>query len=184
MRNHFEYINSNSYMTMILKVFYAAGGELTGRSRLTKILYFLEVMGLGNDVYFEWKYYGPYSEDYTNHLNAISLFLLDDLYKEKIVTAPWGGKYSVFESKVRMPINSNFLSVVDLLRDVDIFVLELLSVVIFLANSSHESDNKDPWGEAARRKTSIYDKENHAKAMKLYKQLLTIESPKDLPVLT
>ena len=39
-----------------------AGGQIVGRTRLQKIAYLLEATGLGSGFEFEYRHYGPYSE--------------------------------------------------------------------------------------------------------------------------
>ena len=47
---------------LIVAIVRDAGGEVTGRTRLQKIAYLLEVVGFGNGFQFSYKHYGPYSE--------------------------------------------------------------------------------------------------------------------------
>ena len=40
-----------------------AGGKVVGRTRLQKLGYLLELSGLGDGFSFEYRHYGPYSEE-------------------------------------------------------------------------------------------------------------------------
>src|SRR5690349_2175915 len=70
-----------------------AGGRIVGRTRLQKITYLLEVAGLGEGFSFEYRHYGPYSEDLAS---AARLAAILDYISEDEQPASWGGRYSIY----------------------------------------------------------------------------------------
>lgn len=51
-----------------------AGGELVGRTRLQKIAYLLQLAGYGDEFQFEYKHYGPFSEDLARGIEIAAAF--------------------------------------------------------------------------------------------------------------
>lgn len=52
----------------------AAGGEIVGKVRVQKMVYLLEQMGVGSGYSFEYRYYGPYSEDLADQIVEDAIF--------------------------------------------------------------------------------------------------------------
>lgn len=154
-----------------------AGGKLVGRTRFQKLGYVLKSAGLGSDFDFEYRLYGPYSEELnTSADNARSLGLL----REEMKTANWGGKYSVFQStmKPEREVPKARKELAQIARDADPIELELAATALFLY---HNKFKHDPWGETARRKPEKADKLPNAKL--LYEKLRRVNTPKTLPAL-
>lgn len=72
----------------VTEIIRAAGGEIVGRTRLQKVAYLLELAGLGHGFSFEYRHYGPYSEDLA--LASRNADLLGFLEEEERPTS-WGG---------------------------------------------------------------------------------------------
>src|SRR5215471_18495342 len=73
----------------------AAGGRVTGRTRLQKSTYFLEAARVGYGFDFSYHYYGPYSEDLAEAANyAKALDLIDVRWD----TSQTGLPYAVYVS--------------------------------------------------------------------------------------
>ena len=65
-----------------------AGGQVVGKTRLQKMAYLLEMTGLGVGFPFEYRHYGPYSEELADGIASASFW---DLISEEEHTANWGG---------------------------------------------------------------------------------------------
>jgi uncharacterized protein YwgA len=70
-----------------------SGGRIVGRTRLQKIAYLMELAGLGGGFQFEYRHYGPYSEDLAEAIEVAEAF---HLVTEEERRADWGGKYSIY----------------------------------------------------------------------------------------
>jgi uncharacterized protein YwgA len=81
-----------------------AGGQIVGRTRLQKIAYILEVVGLGAGFPFRYKHYGPYSEQLADAAQTARIL---GMLNEQETHAAWGGVYSIYHSllppEVRVP---------------------------------------------------------------------------------
>ena len=52
----------------------AAGGEIVGKVRLQKIVYLLDQLGLNSGFSYEYRHYGPYSEDLADEVEGDRIF--------------------------------------------------------------------------------------------------------------
>src|SRR5580704_14775506 len=78
-----------------------AGGELVGRARLQKVTYLAQLAGFGDDFDFEYRHYGPFSEDLARGMDIATLL---GAVKEIERQADWGGRYSIYSvSKAGTP---------------------------------------------------------------------------------
>jgi uncharacterized protein YwgA len=129
------------------KIISDAGGHIVGRTKLQKIAYLLEAMGLGEGFNFEYKHYGPYSENLSSALRYGDML---GTITEEIKTAAWGGHYSIFTSTLpsSTPNNSARKKVVDLGNSADPVELELAATAVLLSFEGY----KDPWKETEQRK--------------------------------
>ena len=127
-----------------------AGGKLTGRTRLQKIAYLLEMAGLRVGFDFEYRHYGPYSDQLADALsNAAAASLINEEEKP----ANWGGTYSVFTfTGASVPAGPAASSVrqdfITKAASADPIALELAATAVFLAKEGE----RDPWRETERRK--------------------------------
>ncbi|HEY5959864.1 MAG TPA: hypothetical protein VIV60_25090 [Polyangiaceae bacterium] len=151
----------------------AAGGTLVGRTRLQKLAYLLELAGLGEGFYFEYRHYGPFSED-------LALATRDATYagliQEKEEPTSWGGFYSVYSTS---PVEQNEVrrAFAQLAKESSAVVLELAATAAFLA----EEGANDPWQETARRKPDKAADGRLERAKVLYLEFTKIRAPKELP---
>jgi uncharacterized protein YwgA len=153
-----------------------AGGEIIGRTRLQKIAYLLELAGVGEGFVFEYRHYGPYSEDLSMATQIGKLF--DELNEEER-QASWGGKYSIFTSN-RGPDDVSTDERKNLARaaaSADAVELELAATAAFLSSEGENS----PWQETARRKSDKISGGRLERAKLLYANLQQIETPTRLP---
>lgn len=124
-----------------------AGGELVGRTRLQKVAYLTQLAGFPNGLRFEYRHYGPFSEDLAQGMEIASAF--GDVQEEE-KRADWGGWYSVYRTPGRQePEDSERANFVRRAARIDAVELELLATAAFLAEEEHVPD---PWAETARRK--------------------------------
>jgi uncharacterized protein YwgA len=65
-----------------------AGGQIVGRTRLQKVAYLTQLAGLGGDFAFEYRHYGPFSEDLASGMEIASGL---GLVREEENRAVWGG---------------------------------------------------------------------------------------------
>ena len=153
-----------------------AGGRLVGRTRLQKLTYFLELAGLGEGFVFEYRHYGPYSEELANAARGADFLGYLD---EADMPTNWGGFYSVYTTENKSPSTSDVarLSIAQVGAKADPVELELAATAAFLAVEG----SFDPWGETARRKPEKAEGSRLANARALYKSLRAIKTPKKLP---
>jgi hypothetical protein len=143
-----------------------AGGRIVGRTRLQKIGYLLELSGLGAGFSFEYRHYGPYSEELAVAArNSKLLGLLD----EEERPTDWGGFYSVFTVNEAPAVRGVRPELIGIAADADPIELELAATAAFLSLEGAD----DPWGETAKRKPE--------KAKRLYRRLQKIKTPTRLP---
>ena len=153
-----------------------AGGEVVGKTRLQKMAYLLEITGLGAGFQFEYRHYGPYSEELADGIASAQFW---DMASEDERVANWGGTYSVFKvtssdkSKNADPARKRLLEIAGSANPVS---LELAATAAFLA---HE-DWEDPWEETAHRKPEKAER-YLGDAKSLYEKLRAIPTPDPLP---
>jgi hypothetical protein len=129
------------------KIIGDAGGAVVGRTKLQKIAYFLEALGLGDGFDFEYKHYGPYSERLSTALRYGDM--LGKIHEE-VRTANWGGHYSVFTTQIAASgsVNDARRQAVNLGNSADPVELELAATAVLLASEGYS----DPWVETEQRK--------------------------------
>ncbi len=157
-----------------------AGGRIVGRTRLQKIFYMLEVAGYGSGFRFDYKHYGPYSEDLTS---AVQMSILMGTLEEKKEASQSGHRYSVFTSSENLgfevtPAKETMLSI---MREASSIELELAATAVLL---SRDGFAEDPWGETARRKPEKAERGRLEKAKVLLKKISSIETPDPIPALS
>jgi len=87
---------------IVSAVIAAAGGEVTGRVRLQKIVYLLDQLGLKSGFEYEYYHYGPYSSDLTAATEDAKAF---DLVEEQIdYRRSDGAQFSKFSFTGAQPI--------------------------------------------------------------------------------
>jgi hypothetical protein len=153
-----------------------AGGKIVGRTRLQKTGYLLELAGLGEGFSFEYRHYGPYSEELAaaaRDANALGLI------SEEEHRTGWGGFYSVFTTTLAGPAKDVHPSRTTLVREAgsaSAIELELAATAAFLADEG----SRDPWGDTARFKPDKAHGEGLKNAKALYSRLQQIDTPRRL----
>lgn len=153
-----------------------AGGHIVGRTRLQKIAYLLELAGLGEGFKFEYKHYGPYSDELANATRMARAF---GLIEETEQPTDWGGFYSTFRATEAAgdraeDIRAEFAEEAARIGAIE---LELLATAAYLYQEGYE----DPWGETAKRKPEKAEGGRLERARTAYKRLLELETRNDLP---
>ena len=143
-----------------------AGGNIVGRTRLQKIAYILEAVGLGAGFPFRYKHYGPYSEQLAD---AVQTARIVGMLREQETPATWGGLYSTYHSLLPQDFHAPDArrQLAQELVNVDAVELELAATALFLAFERFQ----DPWGETARRKPDKADGGRLQRAHQLYQGL-------------
>lgn len=156
-----------------------AGGEIVGRTRLQKIAFLLEAAGVGSGFTFQYKHYGPYSEDLATAVStANALTLITEIQQR----AAWGGMYSIYSctQALEQTTEVSRRTIAEEGARADAIELELAATALFLASQGE----RDPWGETARRKPDKAALHRIANARELYNRLrAAAAAPARLPEL-
>jgi len=161
-----------------------AGGELVGRTRLQKIGYLLELAGLGAGFDFEYRHYGPYSEDLATGIGIAAAF---GTVEEVERRADWGGVYSIFSTSRRTSPASPRTEFIRHAKAIDAIELELAATAAYLyaAEGVGKTNALDPWEETRRRKPQKAANGRIEKAEQAYKNLKdAVDTPIALPNLS
>jgi uncharacterized protein YwgA len=153
-----------------------AGGRIVGRTKLQKICYMLEVMEFGAGFDFDYRHYGPYSEELSSAIRYAELF---DLIDEETRTADWGGSYSIFKSQVVSELDADAprRRTVVLGNNSDPIELELAATAVLLARDGFS----DPWKETKSRKPDKAAEGRLGRAKALLQQFRTLDVNSKLP---
>lgn len=154
----------------------AAGGTVVGRTKMQKIAYLLTAAGFEEAFSFEYKHYGPYSEDLSTALEFAGL--LNQLQEVQNVAA-WGGKYSVYSTPITNEENDPRTELARAAKNADAIQLELAATALYL----FKSGVANPWAETERRKPEKTQDGRLTAAKALYNQLRAIVTPSPLPAL-
>lgn len=155
-----------------------AGGQLVGRTRLQKVAYLMQLAGFGNELDFEYRHYGPFSEELARGVEIATAF--GDLSEDER-QATWGGKYSVFSLKERAePTSAPRAAFAQAAKQINAVELELAATAAFLFVAEGKTD---PWEETRRRKPQKAKDGRLEGAMKAYIALRRLETPRVLPEL-
>ncbi len=88
---------------IVAAVVSAAGGQLTGRVRLQKVMYLLDQLGLKSGFDYEYHHYGPYSADVTSATEDAKAFKL--VHEDVGYRASDGARYSIFRTDVPQDVD-------------------------------------------------------------------------------
>jgi uncharacterized protein len=159
------------------EIVHDAGGRIVGRTRFQKLAYLLELAGFGGGFQFEYRHYGPYSQELAD---AVRLARAFDLIEESEHPTNWGGWYSVFQTKgTFQPRQDRDRSVfAERAAAIDAVELELAATAAYLASVEGSTD---PWRETAERKPEKAADGRLENAKQAYHDLLKLKTPKPLP---
>lgn len=156
-----------------------AGGTLVGRTRLQKVAYLMHLAGFSDDFDFEYRHYGPFSEDLARGMDIAAAF---GQVEEKERLAAWGGRYSVFSLKEPITISSDSqrAEFVQKAKGVNAVELELAATAAFLFAAEKLAA---PWEETKRRKPEKAGGGRLERAMAAYEELRCMSTPRAMPAL-
>lgn len=160
----------------VVQIVSDSGGRVVGRTKLQKIAYLLEATGLGEGFSFEYRHYGPYSEELSSA--ARSARLLGVLREDEHATT-WGGFYSIYSVSSGTGGETTRTQLATIAADADAIELELAATAAFLASEG----NTDPWGETSKRKPEKASPTRLDGAKSLYRRLQQVSTPKPLPAI-
>lgn len=154
-----------------------AGGRIVGRTRMQKIAFLFELTGLGEGFIFEYKHYGPYSEELSDAVRSAATFNLVEVQEHE---TSWGGWYSTYSAigEKHIPLSPERAELAAEASKIDAITLELAATAAYL---SAAEGYEDPWAETERRKP---EKARHGRlenAKAAYKSFLKIKTPNPLP---
>ena len=156
-----------------------AGGRLVGRTRLQKIAYLMQLSGFSREFPFEYRHYGPYSEELAEAMEiAVGLEIVDEK-EQKSASGAW---YSIYRTNAAEKTNDRTRFVAAAAK-IGAIELELAATAAFLyAEEGYGKGSKaDPWVITAQRKRSKATKARLRRAKEAYTELLRIDTPKKLP---
>ena len=121
--------------SIALSVISAAGGTVTGRTRLQKLVFLLDKLGLNSGFDYSYHHYGPYSSALVDAVDFAKAF---GLIKEEFNYRADGARYSVFtlENKLKNNPKKDFLSD-DKIKSAFIAMNESSATVLELAATAH-----------------------------------------------
>lgn len=167
----------------VARVIRDAGGELVGRTRLQKIAYLMQLAGFGDDFAFEYRHYGPYSEELAQAMEiAVALGPVNE--EERV--ADWGGRYSIYTlNEDGPPRDPNRASFAQLAKRINAIELELAATAayLFVAEGIGRDTSGNPWHETRRRKPTKAADGRLERAAQAYEQLRKARTLKSLPEL-
>lgn len=160
-----------------------AGGSLVGRTRLQKVVYLAQLAGFGDEFDFEYRHYGPFSEDLATGMEIASG---TGLVEEEERRADWGGWYSTYRATARTPpsADSQRASFITAAAQIGAVELELAATAAFLyAREGIRPPNDDPWEVTRQLKPDKASPERLLRAKAAYRTLLAHRTPRPLPVI-
>ena len=156
-----------------------AGGELIGRTRLQKVAYLLNLTGQGDGFVFEYRQFDLYSEELAEAIDIAKAF---HLIEERLETADWGGRYSVFTfkdfvQKQTQDPRAEFIKAAAAMNAVE---LELAATAVYF---KVVDKCEQPWEETQRRKPIKAGDGRLEKAKLAYQSLCQVKTPQPLPAM-
>jgi hypothetical protein len=166
------------------KIIRNADGELVGRTRLQKVAYLTQLAGFGDELEFEYRHYGPFSEDLARGMAIATAF---GQVREVEKQADWGGRYSIFTLKNPEPAEDPARAAfVQEAKKIGAVELELAATAAFLymVEGIGRSRDGNPWKETCRRKPGKAGGGRLERAIAAYDKLRrSVETPRGLPAL-
>ncbi len=163
----------------VADLIFRAGGTLVGRTRLQKSACLLELAGVGYGFRFNYRLFGPFSDELqiaSDDAEALGLI------KEQKRSANWGGVYYAFSSN-RSVVSSTPAKtrarkqLLKIAVDADPVELELAVTAAFLAANRVQT----PWEKVAIKKPAKATEDRLKRAKELYQKFLSVTVPKALP---
>lgn len=160
-----------------------AGGELVGRTRLQKVAYLMQLAGFGEEFAFEYRHYGPFSEDLARGIDIASAL---GPVREVERQADWGGRYSIYSLRhPEPPQDAGRAAFVQKAKEIGAVELELAATAAFLfeVEGFGRIQEGNPWHETRRRKPDKAKDGRLERASQAYDALRKMPTPHVLPAL-
>lgn len=152
-----------------------AGGRVVGRTKLQKIAYLLELCGLGEGFTFEYRHYGPYSEELAEAIEMAGAF---GLVVQEDRHADWGGVYSIYTAQSIGPRSSGRAQFARAAVQIGAVELELAATAAYLSSVERSTD---PWEETRKLKPEKATPQRLHAAKTALRDLRKLAVPKALP---
>jgi uncharacterized protein len=154
-----------------------AGGRIVGRTKLQKVAYLLELAGFGAGFRFEYRHYGPYSEELADAITIAAAF---GLIEEDERQTDWGGMYSIYSStaKVGQRASGPRALFAEAAVQIGAVELELAATAAYLKSVERSAH---PWDETKKLKPEKATPQRLQAAKKAYENLRKLQVPKALP---
>ena len=156
-----------------------AGGRLVGRTRLQKVAYLMQLAGFADDFAFDYRHYGPYSEELAEAMEiAVGLKIVQE---DKRASAS-GATYSIYctgagaADDVRAPF-------IKAAADTSAIELELAATAayLYIEEGRRGGGGRDAWAITAKRKPGKAADGRLKRAKVAYKKLRRLAPPETLP---
>lgn len=165
------------------QIVHDAGGELVGRTRLQKIAYLMQLAGFESNFAFEYRHYGPYSEQLAQ---AMEIAVLLGPVHEVERKTDWGGRYSIYSlDGADLGADPRRADFVQKAKGVNAVELELAATAayLFAAEGIGRVVDGNPWHETSRRKPSKAAEGRLERAAQAYEELRKFKTHSPLPEL-
>ncbi len=145
----------------------------------------MQLAGFDNSFSFEYRHYGPYSEDLSQAMDiAVVLGPVSEIER----VADWGGRYSIYSLSGNVPGANNNAArshFVQEAKKIDAVELELAATAAYLfeIEGIGKTAPGNPWEETARRKPTKVGGGRLERAEQAYRELQKIETVVPLPEL-
>jgi uncharacterized protein YwgA len=158
-----------------------AGGTLVGRTRLQKVACLAKLAGLLPEFNFEYRHYGPFSEQLADSMEIATGL---KLVAEREERAAWGGWYSVYTRTPQTPVDHDAQRKQFISRAAEIgaIALELAATAAYLSAVEMLAP-ADAWEETARRKPEKAAEGRLELAKGAYATLMRLPTPRPLPAI-
>ena len=156
-----------------------AGGRLVGRTRLQKVGYLTQLAGFAGEFQFEYRHYGPYSEELAEAMEiAVGLGIVQEERKESMS----GAWYSVYRTDQRS-CDDDRARFITTAAKVSAIELELAATAAFVyAEEGYTGKGAEgAWAITGQRKQSKAADGRLEKAKATYRRLRAINAPEKLP---
>lgn len=147
------------------------GGQIVGKTRLQKIFYLLEAKGLGFEIDFDYRDFGPFSMELAFATDdAEALGLIESEERPGFHAVP----YTIFRTTGSVPSFSDQellkerKAALGKMKDYSSLILELAATAVFLRENGYPEDF---WEEVKVRKAVKATPERIKQSNKLLKQL-------------
>lgn len=139
--------------------FFMEAGKVTGRKKLQKMIYILQVSGMPFEEKYHFHFYGPYSEELSLRIEELSnLGFIDEVKEDKGNYSQYAyqmtdtGNDFLHQFQLNMP---DFKQEVNLLQEKSSRFLELVATMLFFRDrTKHEVESKISHVKAKQNYTS------------------------------